>query len=489
MHRRQFVTVLLLLSVHGSAVLTACGGSNGGGGPGTPGTPGTPGNPPPAAPSITRFEAADATVFVGGHTRLTAVFSGDSAEIDGLGPVVSGTAVDTPVLPASRTFTLTVHAAGRTAQATVSVAARYQDRIRHLADAAVSRKDHVAMSLPDGSALVMGGNTSESINVPDTNTSSRFNATTETFAPGPDLALSVSVDTGFTTALSLRTGFMLAGGGINSGVGLQTPGTLLSQTFDPAAQRFTRAGDLQVRHNGLGSGTLLADGRVLLTGGGVPGIDETEVYDPTSRAWTKGSPLGTARRLHTATLLRDGRVLIAGGFVCCVVEGQTVSETSTDSVELYDPATGKFTPTGSMAVARGLHQATLLPDGKVLVSGGVGNVSPPGTPGPERAEVYDPSTGTFTAAGDLEIARSLHSAILLTDGRVLVVGGVAELGDRRAVALTELYDPTTNAWAHGPSLQAAPRGATATLLGNGRVLIFGGEDTSGFPVGSTLLFE
>src|SRR5262249_53880400 len=391
----------------------------------------------------------------------------------------------TPVLSASRTFTLTVHASGRSARATVTVAARYRDRIRQLADAAVSRKDHVAMSLLDGSALVMGGNTSESLNVPDTNTSSRFDPATETFARGPDLALSVSVDTGFTTALPLRTGFMLAGGGINSGVGLQTPGTLLSQTFDPADQKFTRAGDLKVRHLGLGSGTLLSDGRVLLTGGSVPGIDETEVYDPVSRAWTKGSPLGTARRLHTATLLRDGRVLIAGGFVCCVVDGQTVSETSTTSAELYDPATGSFTPTGSMAVARALHQATLLPDGRVLVSGGVGD-APSGL---EHAEVYDPATGTFTAAGELNLGRSLHSAIPLTDGRVLVVGGVADLRDRGAVARTELYDPASNAWAPGPSLQAAPRGAPATLLGSGRVLVFGGEDASGFPVGSTLLFE
>lgn len=121
----------------------------------------------------------------------------------------------------------------------------------------------------------------------------------------------------------------------------------------------------------------------------------------------------------------DGRVLIAGGFVCCVVDGQTVSETSSASAELYDFATGSFTPTGSMAVARGLHQATLLPD-----------------------------------------------------GRVLVVGGVAQLGDRAAVALNP-----------GPTLQAAWPGATATLLGNGKVLVFGGESSSGFPEASTLLFE
>ena len=425
-------------------------------------------------------------MFVGERTQLTAVFSGDSAEIDGVGPVTSGTPVDTPVLPASRTFTLTVHKGGQAARATVTVAVRYRARIRQLPDAAVARKSHVAVSLPDGSALVMGGNTSESINVPDTNTSSRFDAASEAFTRGPDLAFSAAVDTGFTILLPLRTGFLLAGGGINAGIGLQTPGTLLSQTFDPAGQTFTRAGDLQVHHLGTGSGTLLADGRVLLSGGGLPGIAETEVYDPGSRAWTKGSPMGTARRLHSVTLLRDGRVLIAGGFVCCVVEGQTVSETSTVSAELYDPTTGNFTPTGSMAAARALHQATLLPDGRVLMTGGFG-VSP--SPGTEHAEVYDPATGTFSAAGDLQVGRFLHSAILLTDGRVLVVGGVAEPGDRSAVALTELYDPATNAWTPGPTVQPALPGATATLLGNGKVLIFGGENASGFPEPTTLLFE
>jgi hypothetical protein len=484
--RRPQLTVVLLLSVLGSTLLGACGGSTQSGGPAGP--PG-PSQPPPAAPSISRFAATDDSVLVGDHTQLTALFSGESAEIDGLGPVVSGTPIDTPVLPATRTFTLTVHASGQTVQATVTVAAHYRDRVRQLADAAVARKDHVAVALPDGSALVMGGNTSESINVPDASSSSRFDPATEGFAAGPDLAFSAAVDTGFTNVFPLRTGFLLAGGGINAGVGLNAPGTVLSQTFDPATLKFTRAGDMKVRHLGTGNGALLADGRVLLTGGGLPGVAETEIYDPASRTWTQTSPMRTERRLHTVTLLRDGRVLIAGGFVCCIVEGQTVSETATAAAELFDPATGNFTPTGPMAVPRALHQATLLSDGRVLVSGGFGDRVSPGTPGPEHAEVYDPATGTFSAAGDLQSGRSLHTAILLTDGRVLAVGGVASPGDRSAVALTELYDPATNAWSPGPTLQAAFPGATATLLGNGKVLVFGGENASGFPVPKTALFE
>ena len=475
MRRHQTFRSLLFLPVlaASAAALVACGSSS-------------PGNAPP---SITRFEARDDGVFVGERTQLTAVFSGESAEIDGLGPVSSGSPVDTPVLAAARTFTLTVRGAGQTVHASVTVDGRYRDRIRQLPDAPVARKDHVGMSLPDGSALVMGGNTSTSPNVPDDNTSSRFDPTTESFVRGPDLAFSVSVDSGFTTLLPLRSGFLLAGGGPNGGVGLQTPGPLLSQTFDPAAQQFARSGDLQVHHFGTGRGALLADGRALLTGGGLPGIAGTEIYDPESRAWTRASPMRTARRLHTVTTLRDGRVLIAGGFVCCVVDGNTVSETATASAEIFDPATGSFAPTGSLSVPRALHQATLLPDGKVLVSGGEGNAISPGEQGPGHAEIFDPATGTFGPAGDLHTGRSLHSALLLTDGRVLVVGGVAQVGDRAAVAQTELYDPATNAWNPGPTLQAAWLGATATLLGNGKVLVFGGENDSGFPEPSTLLFE
>src|SRR5262249_23637930 len=161
---------------------------------------------------------------------------------------------DTPALSGTRTFTLAVHASGQTAQATVTVAARYQDRVRQLANAAVSRKDHVAVALPDGSALVMGGNTSESINVPDASSSSRFDPASEAFTAGPDMAFSAAVDTGFTNVFALQSGFLLAGGGINAGVGLNAPGTVLSQTFNPTTQKFTRTGDMKVRHLGTGNG-------------------------------------------------------------------------------------------------------------------------------------------------------------------------------------------------------------------------------------------
>jgi hypothetical protein len=132
------------------------------------------------------------------------------------------------------------------------------------------------MALPDGSALVMGGNSSESLNVPDSATTQRFDPASETFSSGPALAFSALARL-FTMAVPLEKGFLLAGGGINSGFGLGTRSPLLSQTFDPDQQQFGRAGDLQVDHSGTGAGTLLGDGRVLMSGGGTPGTRGAEI--------------------------------------------------------------------------------------------------------------------------------------------------------------------------------------------------------------------
>ena len=185
--------------------------------------------------------------------------------------------------------------------------------------------------------------------------------------------------------------------------------------------------------------------------------------------------MATARRGHTATLLADGRVLIAGGATCCDSPGEL-----NDTAEVYDPGTGVFQPTGSLVTARGFHTATLLADGRVLLTGGFVALDGPTT---ASAEVYDPSTGHFSPAGAMQVDRIVHSAILLTDGRVLVVGGL------HASAATDVFDPTTDLWQPGPILEPAWGASTVTLLRNGRVLVFGGEAASGFPVSTVMLYE
>src|SRR5690348_6998004 len=164
---------------------------------------------PPAA-TIQSFTPASGTVHVGESTQLTAVFSGDTASIEGIGPVQSGVPVATPALARATTFTLTVHRGSQQAEAHVSVVASYQNRMRTLTPSPVAYTQHVAMALADGGALVMGGNTSTSPNVPDDDSSQRFDPVTETFSAGPQLALSAQAD--LTTPVALSDGgFLLVG--------------------------------------------------------------------------------------------------------------------------------------------------------------------------------------------------------------------------------------------------------------------------------------
>jgi N-acetylneuraminic acid mutarotase len=169
---------------------------------------------------------------------------------------------------------------------------------------------------------------------------------------------------------------------------------------------------------------------------------------------------------HTATLLPNGKVLVAGG-----INGPG-DQTASASTELYDPASGTWTATGSLATARYVHTATLLSNGKVLVAGGFNNSSYLAS-----AELYDPASGTWTATGSLTTGRYFPTATLLPNGKVLVVGGFNDSGP--ALASAELYDPASGTWTATGSLATARFFQTATLLPNGKVLVAGGNDGNG----------
>ena len=211
--------------------------------------------------------------------------------------------------------------------------------------------------------------------------------------------------------------------------------------------------------------TALPDGRVLVTGGMAQGAftASAEIYDPATGAFTPAADMLTARACHTATPLADGRVLLAGGF-----NGGYVG-----TAELYDPATGTFTLTGALGVARSDQAAVGLPDGRVLLVGGVGA----GYTFLASAEVYDPASGTFAPTGGLSTPRELHTATLLADGRVLIVGG--HQGRRAAIeiyASAELYDPATGGFTLTGRLATPRHKHDAVALPDGRVLILGGAD-------------
>ena len=174
---------------------------------------------------------------------------------------------------------------------------------------------------------------------------------------------------------------------------------------------------------------------------------------------TPSAPMLEPRSGQTATLLPDGKVLIAGGM--------RRNQDFYRSAELYDPATGKFQPTGEMSIARVGHIAVLLRSGKVLIAGGW-----VGRDGTDSAELYDPGGGKFTAIAKMTIQRGRPSATLLADGDVLIAGG--ERRDNESLASAEIFHSNTLSFQGIGSMHHARVSHTATLLNDGRVLIAGG---------------
>ena len=257
------------------------------------------------------------------------------------------------------------------------------------------------------------------------------------------------------TATALPDGAVLVVGGL-----WNYPAS--AELWDPASGTFGTVGSL-AEPRGVHTATGLPDGRVLVVGGtDADGfLASAEVWDPASGTFGPAGALVEARAWHTATLLQDGRVLVVGGASTELsdVDGFLAS------AEVWDPVTGTFSPSGALAEARGAHHtATLLRDGRVLVVGGMG--------GERTAEVWDPATGTFESAGALSEARSGHTATLLTDGRILVVGGG---GAERFHASAEVWDPATGVFESAGSLAEGRGMHTATLLRDGRVLVVGGD--------------
>jgi len=245
--------------------------------------------------------------------------------------------------------------------------------------------------------------------------------------------------------------------------------------------RFTPTGSMQ-NGRGLHTGTLLPSGRVLMAGGSkrlepvcVGGIASAETYDPAAGSFTATGSMTSPRYAHTATSFPEGKVLVTGGFGTtrsCFDEG----EPALRSTELYDPSTGSFQATGSMLTGRGGHTATLLSNGKVLVAGGGdqgGGALPFYGTASNTAELYDPGTGIFKSTGNMVTARLGHTATPLPNGRVLIVGGVSTSTSQPTVS-AEIYDAVTGTFTKVANMLTARSGHTATSLQDGRVLIVGG---------------
>ena len=288
------------------------------------------------------------------------------------------------------------------------------------------------------------------------------------------------------TATLLLNGTVLIVGGW--GTGSIVDG---AELFNPLTETWSAAGHPTIPRADH-TATLLMDGRVLVAGGDTGGAPPTfgrsgtaELYDPATGTWSFTGPMNTMRSGHTATLLQDGRVLVAGGYY-------------TDNIataELYDPRTGIWTETGSLNEARYWHTATRLDDGRVLVIRGSNDGDLASTLA--STELYNPSSGRWSIAGNSNDGSVSHTATLMADGKVLVTGGNGGgIGGDYIVAHSDRFDPSIGGWRPAGDLLEARYGHAATLLPNGDVLISGGEtQSSHYPtlqyttLGSTERFE
>jgi hypothetical protein len=220
-----------------------------------------------------------------------------------------------------------------------------------------------------------------------------------------------------------------------------------AEIFDPATGSFAPTGSMTVPRSGAAAAPL-PDGRVLVVGG-----NSAEIFDAASGSFSPtGAPV-EARSGAAAAPLPDGRVLVAGGGY---FDSSSSVEHVTDTAEIFDPATGSFSPTGRMTVPRVGAAAAPLPDGRVLVAGG-------GPYDPQGAEIFDPATGSFTSTGRMT-ERLSGVAAPLPDGRVLVIGGNG----------AEIFDPASGSFSPTGAPTEGRGGAAAAPLPDGRVLVAGG---------------
>jgi hypothetical protein len=252
----------------------------------------------------------------------------------------------------------------------------------------------------------------------------------------------------------------------------------------PESVQFSPTGSMILGRDGA-TATLLKTGQVLVVGGKVATGSVTnktntaELYNPATGKFTATGSLADARWGHTATLLNDGRVLVVGG--ADLSDGAGNLKTA----ELYNPTTGAFTATGSMATGRASHTATLLNDGRVLIAGGTNSI------GLASAEIYDPATGKFKVTGSMTVARQDHAAARLADGRVLVVGGTANgvVGPFGVLSSAEIYDPATGKFTATGSMSTPRQGPTATLMFENTVMVTGGRDQNSTFLGSAEVYD
>jgi N-acetylneuraminic acid mutarotase len=292
------------------------------------------------------------------------------------------------------------------------------------------------------------------------------------------------------SATLLANGKVLVVGGITGSPQFPAPGLGTAELYDPGAGTWSTTGSLHVPRWGH-TATLLADGKVLVAGGStvrfgqsLKALHSAELYNPSDGTWTDAASMTDARSGHAAVVLDNGFVLVCGGSAP-VAPGE---DAALAYCELYDGK--KWLETGSLLAPRSRHQATLLAAGAaVLVTGG----GPPGAPGDgtfdpfsrASAERYDRASGAWSAVADMPGGRSLHRAVALGSGKVLVIGGADSARNDAGYQSALIFDSAaTPSWTVADGLSTGRWAFAATALADGRVLVTGGTVRSGLAAAS-----
>jgi formylglycine-generating enzyme required for sulfatase activity len=316
-----------------------------------------------------------------------------------------------------------------------------------------TRTQHTATKLNDGTVLITGGCSPTHVNA--LNSAEIYNPQDGTFS----LVGNMTVRRSFHTATLLSDGRVLICGGWEGSNQVDT-----AEIYNPVSKTFQLVGQCMHSVRESHRAVRLKDGRVFISGGVCGYTDVTgscDLFDPNDNSFTEVGPLHYPRGAHVSVLLDNGNVLIAGG----AAEG-----IFREIGEIYQPGLG-LRETGVMNFPRVWMQGDVLPDRRVLLSGGNG-------PNPNDpfniVEIYDPQTEVFTLTENLLEPRSAHRSAALPGGKILITGGDQD-GFGHNNKLTEIYDPVTGHFSWSDPMTSPRSGHTVTLLDDGCALVTGGR--------------